>query len=172
MKSNDKIIKLVTAALMAALTCVATISFQIKVPNTSNGYIHPGDAFVLLSGIILGPLYGGLAAGIGSFFADIYFSAFAYAPATLIIKALAAAAGFYSYRYIVKRSVIIASLFTSIVVDVCYFLYEIVLYGKFYSALLLIPMNLLQNAMCIVLSVILLPLLLKVPQIRAMIDKK
>ena len=55
MKSNLK--KIVTAALLAAFACVATMSIRIPTPGTG-GYIHPGDAIVILSGVILGPSCG------------------------------------------------------------------------------------------------------------------
>ena len=79
--------KLITAALMGALTCLAT--YIIRIPSPT-GYIHPGDAFVILSGIILGPLYGALSAGIGSMLADLLAGYPQYAVATLFIKALTA----------------------------------------------------------------------------------
>ena len=59
MKNQTK--KIILAALFAALTCAATMSIQIPTPGTG-GYIHPGDAIVILSGVILGPAYGFLAA--------------------------------------------------------------------------------------------------------------
>ena len=62
--------KMVTAALLAAFTCIATMI--IKIPTPTFGYIHLGDGLVLLCGIILGPGIGALAAGIGSMFADIF----------------------------------------------------------------------------------------------------
>ena len=37
-------------ALFAALACVATMSIRIPTPGTG-GYIHPGDAIVILAGI-------------------------------------------------------------------------------------------------------------------------
>ena len=61
--------KLILSALMAALTCVGTMI--IKVPTPTMGYIHPGDGFVLLSGLLLGPLWGALAAGLGSALSDL-----------------------------------------------------------------------------------------------------
>ena len=67
---NSNLKKLVMAALFAALTCVATMSIRIPTPGT-NGYIHPGDALVILSGVILGPGWGLLSAGIGSAMADL-----------------------------------------------------------------------------------------------------
>lgn len=54
--TNQNIKKLVTAALLAAMTCVATMI--IKIPTPTFGYIHPGDGFVLLCGVVLGPLPG------------------------------------------------------------------------------------------------------------------
>ena len=85
--TNQNIKKLVTAALLAAMTCVATMI--IKIPTPTFGYIHPGDGFVLLCGVVLGSLPGALAAGIGSMFSDIFSGYVTWAPATFIIKALA-----------------------------------------------------------------------------------
>ena len=94
MKSTKK---LVIGALMAALTCIATMI--IKIPTPTLGYIHLGDGLVLLCGIVLGPLGGALSAGIGSMFADIFSGYASWAPATLIIKALTAfVAGFLFHR--------------------------------------------------------------------------
>ena len=61
---NSNLKKIIMTALFAALACVATMSIRIPTPGTG-GYIHPGDAIVILAGIILGPVYGMLAGGIG-----------------------------------------------------------------------------------------------------------
>lgn len=66
--------KLVLAALMAALTCVGS-ALRITLPldiggNTS---FHLGNIFCALSGILLGPVLGGLASGLGSAIYDIVF---------------------------------------------------------------------------------------------------
>ncbi|MDD3173397.1 MAG: ECF transporter S component [Herbinix sp.] len=171
MKNTDKIIKLVTAALMAAMTCIVTMILPIKIPYGNGGYIHPGDAFVLLSGIILGPVYGGFAAGIGSMIADLLSGYVQYAPATFIIKLLAAMVGAYSYRHIKEHSVVLAGVFGGIIVTLGYFIYDRILSGNFEAALVGVPFNLLQNIMGIVIASILLPLLKKVPQIKSMMDK-
>ena len=47
--------KLVLSALFAALACVATMSIRIPTPGTG-GYIHPGDAIVILCGVFLDPV--------------------------------------------------------------------------------------------------------------------
>ena len=62
---NHSTKKIILAALFAALVCVATMSIRIPTIGTG-GYIHPGDAIVILCGVILGPVWGFLAAGIGS----------------------------------------------------------------------------------------------------------
>ena len=59
MKDNT-IKKLVFAALFAALSCAATM--VIRIPTPIGGYIHAGDAVVLLSAFLLGPWWGAAAA--------------------------------------------------------------------------------------------------------------
>ena len=88
-KSMTKTKSMVFAALFAALACVATMSLHIPTPGTG-GYIHPGDAIVVLSGILLGPIYGGLAAGLGSALADLLAGYMVYVPITFIVKAVIA----------------------------------------------------------------------------------
>lgn len=65
--------KLVFAALMAALT-VAGSAIRIKVPSAIAGTnaIHLGNIMCALSGILLGPQLGGLAAGLGSAIYDMF----------------------------------------------------------------------------------------------------
>lgn len=63
--------KLTLTAMFAAITCIATMLIKIPTPATQ-GYIHFGDAFVILAGVFPGGAYGLLAAGIGSALADIF----------------------------------------------------------------------------------------------------
>ena len=88
--TRKKTKKMILTALMAAFTCIATMI--IKIPTPTLGYIHLGDGLVLLCGFMLGPAPGALAAGTGSMFADIFSGYLSFAPATCIIKALAAGA--------------------------------------------------------------------------------
>ena len=80
--------KIVFAALLAALACVATMI--IKIPTPLGGYIHAGDAVVVLAGFLLGPVWGALAAGLGSGLADVISGYVLYAPGTFVIKAVVA----------------------------------------------------------------------------------
>ena len=96
-KSTVTLKKLVMAALFAALACVATMSIKIPTPGTS-GYIHPGDAIVILAGVVLGPAWGFLAGGIGSAMADLLGGYFVYVPITFVIKGLVSLCSALLYR--------------------------------------------------------------------------
>lgn len=89
MHSKKKTMRMMTlSALLAAMTCVMTMF--VKIPIPVGGYVHLGDAFVLLCGWLLGPIYGACSAGIGSMLADLFSGYPQYAIFTLIIKALMA----------------------------------------------------------------------------------
>ena len=60
--TDQKLRKLVLAALFAALTTVMTM--VIRIPSPMSGYVNLGDCAVLLSAWILGPGLGCAAAGI------------------------------------------------------------------------------------------------------------
>lgn len=178
--TSKKTLRLVFAALMAAMSCVATMIIQV--PSPTGGYIHLGDGFVLLSGILLGPIYGGLAAGIGSMLADILSGYIAWAPATLVIKALAAVVGSLIY-YVVYNTllqkkhqyiaVISAGIGGGIVVTLGYLLFEALLMGNGFAATVVgVPGNIAQNIFGIIISTALMPFLYKIPMIKEMIIKK
>ena len=65
--------KIVFAALMAALTVVGS-GLRIKIPAGIAGTsaFHLGNIMCALSGILLGPWLGGLAAGLGSAIYDMF----------------------------------------------------------------------------------------------------
>lgn len=73
MKKNLTTKKIVLAALLAALT-VAGSAMRIKVPLNITGFsaFHLGNILCALSGILLGPWLGGLAAGLGSAIYDMF----------------------------------------------------------------------------------------------------
>lgn len=140
----------ILAGLMAAMTTVGTM--LITIPTPMKGYIHIGDAVVYLCGILLGPVLGGLAAGIGSMFADIFLGYGVYAPATLLIKAFDAALVALVYNSLagegsgVVRKLFIYMLAVSLggaVMVFGYLGYETILYG-FVGAVPNIPLNVTQ----------------------------
>lgn len=86
-------------AVFAALVFVASI-LSVPVPAAFGmTRIHLGNIFCLLSGFILGPVGGGLAAGIGSGLYDIIiYGELASAPFTFVFKfLLAAVCGWVAY---------------------------------------------------------------------------
>lgn len=72
MKKTFTTKRIVMIALMAALTYVGS-SLRIKLPVSVMGTtaFHLGNIFCALSGILLGPWQGGLAAGMGSMIYDM-----------------------------------------------------------------------------------------------------
>ena len=157
----EKIKKIVFAALMTAIICVATFIVQIPVPATG-GYVNLGDCFVILSGYMLGGLYGTLAAGLGSALADILAGYVQYAPATFIIKAIMALAFYYIYKALSKAlgeklsivSKIISAVIAEIIMVGGYFAYEAVVLHYGLSAAASIVPNLMQGLVAIIASVI------------------
>ena len=161
--TNKAIRTLVLAALFAALTCVATMVIQI--PSPMNGFVNLGDCFVLLAGWVLGPLYGSLAAGIGSALADMFTGYMHYAPGTFLIKAVMALIAWAVAKALIARfsgkrtlckgiSAVLAELF----MVVGYYLYAGLLLGKGLGALgaaASIPGNLVQGAVGAIVAVLL-----------------
>lgn len=167
MKSNLK--KIVITALFAALACVATMSVRIPTPGT-NGYIHPGDAIVILSGVILGPVYGLVAGGIGSAMADLLGGYFVYVPITFAIKGLIAVLAGLIYKKLGKSSksryaaVVLGGITDIVLVAGGYFVCEYFLYGA--SAAASIPANIIQGVGGLIIAVVLYPVLMAVPDVK------
>ncbi len=146
--------KMVTAALLAALTCVATMI--IKIPSPLKGYINLGDCVVLLSGWILPPGYGFLAAGLGSAMADVFSGYAAYAPATFVIKGLMALIACSVSQILAKKcsrtaSEIISGIMAEVIMVLGYFGFEGILYG-FGPSAVNIPANTVQGIAGLILG--------------------
>lgn len=167
---DSKLKKIVMAALFAAFACVATMSIRIPTPGTG-GYIHPGDAVVILAGVILGPGFGLLAAGIGSAMADLIGGYFLYVPITFVIKGLVAFTAGVLYQRIGRgaksrvAAVALGGVGDIILVAGGYFLCESVIYGAA-AAAASVPANLIQGVSGLVIGLLLYPVLIAVPDIR------
>ena len=166
---NNNLKKLILAASFAALSCVATMSIRIPTPGTG-GYIHPGDAIVILSGVILGPVWGFLAGGIGSALSDLIGGYFIYVPITFVIKGLVALAAGLLYQKVGKNqksryiAVILGGVADIILVAGGYFVCEFFIYGA--GAAASIPANIIQGVGGLVISCILYPILISIPNVR------
>lgn len=84
---KNSAVNLALLAIMTALTTVMTLVIQIPYPGTS-GYFNLGDTMVMLSGLLLGPVGGFFAGGVGSAIADVASGYTFYAPITLVVKGL------------------------------------------------------------------------------------
>ena len=159
-KSREKLIKLVTAAMFAALICVATM--MIKIPSPTNGYKNLGDGFVLIAAWILGPVYGFAAGGIGSAFADLFLGYTHYIPGTFIIKGLTALAAALIAHAFIKKSeklripgLVAGGIVGETIMVGGYYLYAAFFLGKGWAlALDSVPGNIFQGAAGIVMSVV------------------
>ena len=167
--------------IFAALTLLATS--VLKIPTPAFGYIHIGDCFVLLSGILLGPVCGGLAAGIGSALSDLLAGYAIWIPGTFAVKFLTAAAAALIARRLrrtgEKKAAASAAQFLpaavcgELVMTAGYFLYNILIVSLFSStagsglaaaaavSLAEIPFNLIQGAAGIILAAILYPVFIR-----------
>lgn len=92
MKKNISVNEICLVGLMAATVYVASAFIQIPIPTAiDNTRIHMGNVMCLLSGFLLGPVWGGMAAGIGSMFFDLTNPAYVTsAPFTFVFKFLMA----------------------------------------------------------------------------------
>ena len=153
--NDKKIRKLVLAALLAALVCVATRVVQI--PSPMQGYVNLGDCFVLLSGWLLGPWYGFAAGGIGSMLADLFLGYAHYAPGTLVIKGLVALLAALLYEKLGRSPAarIASGVVGEIVMVLGYFGYASLLLGKGLAAAASIPGNIFQGAVGLVVGAVL-----------------
>ena len=156
MRQNNR--TLVTAALMAALACVATMI--IKIPSPMKGYINLGDSVVLLAGWVLPPAYGFLAGGLGSALADLFSGYPVYVPATFVIKgmmALIARGGFALLRSKLRETAarILSAAAAEVMMIIGYFIAAGFLYG-FGPAMLNVPANAVQGIASVVIGILLI----------------
>lgn len=149
MRSNI-IKKISLSGLLTAVITTVTF-FPVPVP-IAHGYVNLGDCFVLLAGIILGPSYGFMVAGVGSALADIFAGFANYAPATFIIKGTMALIVYYisGRRSSSARSfrIVLSSMLAELTMLIGYLIFEFILFGA--GAVASIPGNSFQGICCAV----------------------
>lgn len=158
---NNKISKLVYTALMTAIVTIVTMS--IPLPTPAGGVYNIGDSMVMLGAMLLGPIPGALAGGIGSFLADMFLGVSIWAPWTLIIKGLEGlVVGILVHkaynREDSKRWVIMfipAAILAIIIITVGYWIAYGFISGSFAAAAIEVPGNIAQGAVSAVLAMFL-----------------
>lgn len=172
-KKDHNLRHLAAASLLAALTCLATLIVITYSPT--GGYVHLGDCFVLIAGFVLGPLWGGVAAGLGAALTDFILGYAQYVPATFLIKWAVAAVVAALFRLLSKplKSHIVRYA-TAAVVGECimvagYFLYELMLYGIGGAVAGIVP-NFVQAASGVVAATLLMIPISRISYIKRFFD--
>lgn len=122
--------RMVTAALLAALTAVASalrVTLPIQIAGTTS--FHLGNIVCALSGLLLGPWLGGLAAGLGSAIYDMtnpaYISecwiTFLTKGALALAAGLAAGKGHWSYGRAMAATAVGAGTYAALYLAKSYF---------------------------------------------------
>lgn len=150
-KMKFSIFSLCTCAFFAALVCVCTLLY-IPLPI---GYFNLGDIALLVSVWFAGPVWGTVAAALGSALADIISGYVVYAPATLVIKALMALCAYFvafglkkmARNFVLDAVVqVIAAVCAELVMVGGYLFYEAIILGLGAGAFVSIAGNALQGA--------------------------
>ena len=154
---RKRIRKMCITAMLAALCAVATF---LHLPiSPTGGYVNLGDAVVILSGCILGPVYGFAAGGIGSALADIILSYTHYAPITFVIKGFMAMAFAIITNVMFKNGkhsvpvTVFACIVSEIIMVGGYYICEATLLGYgFAGALAAVPSNAVQGVFGVIIG--------------------
>lgn len=170
--------RIVLTALFAALICVATMLVQIPIPATG-GYANLGDGVILICAFLMNPLYAVIAAGLGSFLADILAGYVSYALGTLVIKAGVAMIAALLYRKLFASGRAGKMLFAMAVSGILaeafmilgYFAYEALLLGLGMGAVGAIIGNLGQGIVGVLVACVVAPVLTRSKEITEMMNK-
>lgn len=147
---KNKIQKSVLAAVFCAMSFLMT---WILVPAPTVGNVNLGDCMVLFGAYILGP-YGVVSGALGAALCDLASGYVIYAPGTLLIKALMAAAVLLFRKRTVKSGKLLpfalSGALAEIVMIAGYFIYESLILGYGLGAAANIPFNAIQGAINLV----------------------
>lgn len=161
MKTKFSTKKLVTIAVLTALTTVAT--FAIKIPTiATEGYVNVGDTVVMFAAITLGPIAGFIAGGLGSCLADLISGYPHWILPTFIIKGIEGLLVALIFRLFKKTklneyvSAGISAVIGAVVMVAGYFVASTIMKGSAAVALTGVPGNCLQGLFSVILSEVLL----------------
>ena len=164
-KRKDRVVlSTKTIAIYAVLTAlIMATTYLIKIPTVATeGYVNPGDAFVLFCGVAFGPFAGFFCGGVGSCLADLAAGYAHWILPTFVIKGFE---GFFSglVFYLVRKTKLnrfinagISVVPAGFLMVLGYFCASTVMKGSAQTALLSVPANCLQATFGIVVSMLLL----------------
>lgn len=155
---NSKTKTLVINALFIALTLVATMFINIRLPIMGNGgLIHLGNVPLFLAAFIYGKKTGAIAGAFGMGMFDLISGWTAWAPFTfVIVGAMGWVAGSISDKFKERRTLayVLAIVAALVIKIVGYYFTEVILYHNWIVPLGSIPGNVMQ---VVIAGIIVLP---------------
>ena len=154
-------INIALLGIMTALATIMTIVIKVPYPGTS-GYFNLGDTMVMLGGLLLGPIGGFIAGGVGSALADVATGYTFYAPITLVVKGLEGmAVGYLSSKSLTHSRLngrdILAVIVGSIIMLTGYFIAQVILFDIVVAIGELVTVNLAQVSIGAVVTLLIGP---------------
>ncbi|WP_434737623.1 ECF transporter S component [Limosilactobacillus sp.] len=161
-KRNQRLRRLTLAALLMALSVVLGRFFLIPIPWT-HGNLNLCDAGILIASMLLGPAYGTAVGGFGGMFLDLISGYPQYAFFSLVSHGLEGLSAGYFYQKAGERRGYqwLALILGAVIMVVCYFFSDSILYHSWMVGILGIGGNLLQGAIGVLVAMWLVPHLKK-----------
>jgi uncharacterized membrane protein len=153
-KTKNTVADLAICGVFAAVICIFTMFFQIRIFPAEGGLVHLGNVPLFFAAAFFGKKTGALAGGIGMMFSDLLSGWAAYAPLTFFVVG---AMG-YVIGLIVRKKPNIYNLLIAVVAALAlkiagYYIGEVVMYRSFIVPLASIPGNIVQVVTGAVISV-------------------
>jgi len=175
MQTNSKTQKMVLTALLMGVIMVSILFIRIPIPFTQ-GYVHPGDAMIFLSVLILGYKYGAAAGALGGMLGDLIGGFAMWAPWTFVIKGVMAYLMGVIIEIASKKGHLTGGMKVAVEIGgmtvagafmvAGYYAAEGIMYGNWVTAALGIPWNIGQAAAGAVIAVIISQLLRKTSAVK------
>ena len=151
--TKNKTKLLVTTALLTAICACCTAFISVPMVGTG-GYVHFGDAIIMISASVLPCAYSCFVGAIGGAFGDLIVGAPIWAPFTFVVKALVALCFTSKKEKIVNARNLISLIPALIITLVGYYLAEGIIYGNFIAPFASMVGNTIQIAASGVIYVI------------------
>lgn len=147
MKSTKEYIRTIAESALFCAIIFAVTAYMPRIPLAGQGgYIHLGDAFVYLAGAMLPLPFSVMAAGLGGALADLLTGYAVWAPASFVIKALAAFCFTSRTKKILCKRNFIAQGLAAVITIAGYYLFEAIISNNFAAPLASVLPNLAQAA--------------------------
>lgn len=172
MQTKSNTFQMVLTAMMICLIMVSILFIRIPIPFTQ-GYVHLGDAMIILSVLMLGWKKGAIAAALGGMLGDLMGGFAMWAPWTFAIKGIMALVLGLVLTLVMKKpgisktgllvGEVVGTAVAGVVMVAGYYMAEGIMYGNWTVPLLGVPWNIGQAAAGMVIAIALSELLCKTP---------